>query len=133
MDLNDYRRCRYRDGGRGNGVFDCWGIVRSGLHHLFGYPLFASFGSVGATDKQGATASYNAIMGEFVTADRADEGVVMLAFHGQVLQHVGLCVKEDGRLKVMHAHIVSGVRFDSVANFPRFCDGNRVEMIKVAG
>lgn len=132
MDLNYYRRCIYKDGGRGNGFFDCWGLAREVLHTDFGYPLFASFGTVAATDKQGATGAYDAISGEFVEIAQAEEAALLLSFQGDVLQHVGVCIRHEGFLKVLHAHITHGVRLDKVRHFSRFCDGNEIKILKVA-
>ena len=135
MDLSYYQRCTYKDGGRGNGFYDCWGLVREVLHKDFGYPLFASFGSFGSvssTDKAAFTQGFSELSGEFVEIARAEEAAVMLSFQSGVLQHVGICIRHDGFLKVLHAHLNHGVRLDKLRNFPRFCDGNEIKILKVA-
>lgn len=119
MDFSKYQYVVYQDGGRGNGVYDCWGLVREVLHQYFNVPLLASYGSILPQDKASMTrCACELIQRGFVQTHELREGVVVAGYIGQRMQHVGVCVRIDGLLRVLHAHH-SGVRFERLHEFEK--------------
>ena len=125
MDLKPYLHAVYVDGGRGNGQYDCWGLVRAVLHEQFDTPLYRSFGSVEPHNKTLLTASAQKIMKQFSVQDEPMAGAVACGYIGKRMVHIGVCVEADGMLKVLHAHI-KGIRLNTLRDFAKV-SGSRVE------
>lgn len=125
MDLKPYLDAVYVDGGRGDGQYDCWGLVRAVLHEQFDTPLYRSFGSVEPRNKTLLTSSAQKIMKQFTPIDGPQAGAVACGYIGRRIVHIGVCVRADGFLKVLHAHTL-GVRLNTVRDFGK-TSGSRVE------
>lgn len=129
MDLNRYQSARYQDGGRGHGFYDCWGLVREVLHQYFDAPLYESYGNVSASDKpQMDSVSRVIIKQGFEAVKQPAAGIVAAGYLGKRLQHVGVFVRIDGTLRILHAH-QSGIRLDTFTAFQR-CAGSSIKLFK---
>ncbi|WP_342594516.1 hypothetical protein AAGT95_16650 [Salinicola lusitanus] len=95
--LNDLiRHARYRDGGRGPLLFDCWGLARHVRHHHFGRALLASWGEIRVDDARGTTRAAMATLPALVES-RPVPGALALAWRCGLLVHMGTVVMADGR------------------------------------
>lgn len=113
--FNRYQLARYKDGGRGNGAYDCWGLVRAVLHEQYGKPLLPSFGHVSPDDKQSMTALAEGIMSIVVPCEPA-ESAIAAAYVGRLLVHVGVVIGVD---RVLHASRKHGICINSYRDFAR--------------
>lgn len=105
MTLNDYFGSAYLDGGRGeviNGVarHDCWSIVRSVRHEVYGLPLLPSWGHVRSTAPREFTRAAHECTDALVRCQPC-VGAVACVWRGQICVHVFVVVEVDGRLHGM--------------------------------
>lgn len=128
VDLSPYRMSRYQDGGRGDGIYDCWGWVREGLHKFYNKPLLASYGNCKPTDKVQMTKISKEIMPHFKSCDFVD-GAVACVYIGKVFTHVGLVVMTEIGLKVTHFSSQFGFATDDKEHFESHAGGH-VEYVK---
>jgi hypothetical protein len=121
-DFSRYKMAQYLDGGRGNGQYDCWGLVREVLHEYYDVPELESFGAVRAKDKLSMSKAAQELYDLFNEVV-AQEGVLACVYVGELLWHVGVVIKVDGLLKVLHAGSAFGVMMQSVSVFEKLSDG----------
>lgn len=121
-DLSLYLRAKYCDGGRdltGVGV-DCWGLVVDAQVRLFNKSPLPSFGNIGAADKRGMTrAMLQLINRDQLHSGSPDRGHIACHFIGKTLQHVGVIVRNDSGLRVLHTSSRWGTRVNTVGDFER--------------
>lgn len=130
MDLNKYRFAQFKDGARGDGFYDCWGLVREVLYEQFGHPLYSSFGSVNGKDKNQLTQAAEQVQQAVGFGEcEAQAGAVACGYVGKRLFHIGVCVEVAGIVKVLHAS-PDGVRTDSLKGFARVAGSRVVYMSK---
>lgn len=113
--FNHYQMASYKDGGRGEGFYDCWGLVRAVLHEQYGKCLLPSFGNVSPDDKQSMTNLAAKLM-PVITVCEPAEGTIAAAYMGSLLVHVGVVVGVD---KVLHASRKHGICINSYRDFAR--------------
>lgn len=101
MQLQDLLDSTYSHHGMGQGQFNCWGLVRAGLHGLFGKPLLPEFGAVHPDDKAALTSAWVSISNVFEECG-AEIGAMACCFEGDVLVHVGLVIERRGQLWILH-------------------------------
>lgn len=116
--VKQYQFARYQDCGRGNGVYDCWGLVREVLNTYFGKPLAASFGSVLPSNKQAMQQVSEHIIQEnnFILCE-PELGAVACLYRGKVLHHVGILVTVNNKLQVLDASNAHGIGIRSIKDF----------------
>lgn len=109
--LTSYLTSRYQDGGRGPGAFDCWGLVRTARHQLFGLPLLPSYGAIAADDKLRLTGAALEVMRTGFAPAPPIPGAIATCWRGRLCQHVALVVEADGRLGVLETGSRCGPRW----------------------
>jgi cell wall-associated NlpC family hydrolase len=121
--LDNYLMSDYLDGGRGEVVsgrrqFDCWGLVRSVRHEVFGLPLLPSYGDVAADDKRSLTRAAEIESGA-LTLGAAVPAAIATVWKAGLCVHVGICVELDGRLGVLDTGPELGAIWAAVPVFER--------------
>lgn len=115
--LTPYLTSRYQDGGRGPDMFDCWGLVRSARHELFGLPLLPSYGDIAAGDKPQLTRAARDVIRTGFRPTAAVPGAIATCWRGQLCLHVGLVVALDGRPGVLDTGARCGPRWLPLRDF----------------
>ena len=110
-----YQMARYQDGGRDKGAFDCWGLVRHALHHVYGLPLLPSFGNVCPDNKDAMTHLADTIY-PVVTERPPQASAIAAAYQGGLLIHVGLCISDT---QIIHTSRKHGTCINSLRDFAR--------------
>src|SRR5690625_4823035 len=107
--ISEYLKTSYKKGGRGPLEYDCWGLVRTVRHEVFGKPLLPSFGSICPRDKRELTKACNAVRqeGDFQVVSKR-VGAIATAWRASLCVHVGICVEVDARLWVLESEEVTG-------------------------
>jgi cell wall-associated NlpC family hydrolase len=118
MALSKYRLAQYKDGGRENGVYDCWGLVREVAHEVYGMPLFNSYGDIAAENKRLMTRAAVEVARNLTECKRR-EGTLAAAYTNGLIIHVGIVVRIDGLIKILHATSKHGIVFASISQFER--------------
>ncbi len=107
MHLQDLLNSTYGHYGMGPREFNCWGLVRAGLHGLFGVALLPAFGEIHPDNKAGMTGAWRSIRGRFEEC-QPEAGAMACCYEGNVLMHVGLVIKRRGQLWMLHTVEGSG-------------------------
>lgn len=124
--FEQFKSACYQDGGRSEGIYDCWGLVRKVLTEHYQVPDLPSYGYILATDKKAMTQAGTQLKPQFKRLEVPCDGAIAAGYRGSILLHVGVCVLIDHQIKVLHAQQSSGISFVSLEQFAR-CAGNRVE------
>ncbi|WP_375058425.1 hypothetical protein [Zobellella sp. DQSA1] len=117
MSIARYLQSRYRDGGRGPWVYDCWGLVRAGRHELYGLPLLPSYGAIDPDDKPGLTRAARAVMRAGFRPVAPAPGAIATCWRGRLCLHVGLVIEIEGRLEALETNRSTGPRRQRLADF----------------
>ena len=112
---DNYLFARYQDGGRDNGAYDCWGLVRHALHNVYGLPLLPELGGVSPDNKDAMTHLADTIY-PVVTECQPQVAAIAAAYQGGLLIHVGLCISET---QIIHASRKHGICLNSLRDFSR--------------
>lgn len=118
MELKSYQFAQYKDGGRGNGFYDCWGLVREVANKFYDYPLFSSFGDISVDNKKQMTKAAFSVMRGLKECE-LHEGAIVAGYTNGLMIHVGIVVKSDDKLQVLHATSKSGIVINSIRQFER--------------
>lgn len=100
---------RYVEGGRGPVEFDCYGMVRTVRHEVYGFPLLPSHSEVSPSDKDAMTA----VCQEIIDCAQLHEcsireAAIASAWAGRRCVHVGIVVQADGRLWILETDEPTG-------------------------
>lgn len=122
--IDEYRKCRYREGGRGEveggtRYFDCWGLARAVRHEVFGFPLLPSYGSIMPSNVRGMTRAVNEEAPSLRKIDAPEPGAIALTWNGGICKHIGVCVELNGRPGVFEIR-ARGTRWLSRKSFEAF-------------
>lgn len=121
--LDDYRHCRYQDGGRGEvvsgvRVFDCYGLARAVRHEQYDLSLLPAFAGIDPNDKPTASASFAQVIADLAPGEPQD-GALALCWGGRLAIHCGVVVTVDGRPGVLEADEGVDVRWVPLRTFTR--------------
>lgn len=116
MTLNDLMASTYKDGGRGPVEFDCWGIVRTARHELYGLPLLPSWGEITRHHVK-AFSEAATDTAKTLTECRPKPGAIAAVFRANLCTHVGLVVEVEGQLRVLSTSMVKGAYLSRVRDF----------------
>lgn len=99
-------RSKYLIGGRGPDEFDCWGIIRSARHDLYGRALLPPLDGVRrayySSDFRSMKSASELITHNFGKVVAAPTpGAVAVAFRASLCIHVGLVVSADGKIAIL--------------------------------
>ena len=130
-DFSRYQLARYKDGGRGPSVFDCYGLVRWVGHYHHSWQLLESYGFVLPADKTLITETSQSILPVFEACDIEPEAVAAGYSDGE-LQHVGIVEYIDNKLQVFQAGRSTGICFQSVEYFARTA-GKEIRYLRYVG
>ncbi len=114
-ELNTYLSSQYLDGGRGDGFYDCWGLVREVRHLAFGKSLLPSYGAINANDKKSLTNAANYEKRQ-LSKIKAKPGAIATCWRGQLCLHVGIVVENNG-LFIMDISETKGCRAIRLSDF----------------
>lgn len=109
MTLRDFLRSTYVPGGRGDGAYDCWGLVRHARVHLFGKELLPALDGVSPGDFRQITKaarSTPALVGYSECGMRP--GAIALCWEGALCTHIGIVVEVDLMLKILETDVGTG-------------------------
>lgn len=109
MDLRELLAATYSDYGMGPRDFNCWGLVRAGLHHLFGAPLLPEFGAIHPANHGELHQAFTQVVPAFAPLQAPEAGAVACFFELGVLVHIGVVIERDGALYVLHINAGAGV------------------------
>lgn len=109
MDLRELLRATYSDYGMGPREFNCWGLVRAGLHHLFGVPLLPAFGAIHPASHGELHQAFTSVVPAFMPLQEPEAGAVACFFELGVLVHIGLVIERHAALYVLHINAGAGV------------------------
>lgn len=115
MNIERYLQVPYQDFGRDLAGWDCWGLVRHVLHHDFGQPLFAAFGTIHPHDLNNLNIAFKQSLNQFKPTN-AEPGAVACLFRFGVLVHVGVCIDSTD---ILHTTQSSGTALISHRQFKR--------------
>lgn len=106
--IDPYLASHWRDGARGEregGVrlFDCWGLVRSVRHELFGRPLLPSYGHIRRTMPREFTEAYQR-EAVWLSPCEPRPGAIASVFRGGCCIHVAVVVRVEGRLAILETN-----------------------------
>ena len=118
MTVNDYIGLEYEDGGRGPDKYDCWGLVRSVRHEVFGRSLLPSFGTIRPTMCIEFTRSCNEVCNGLEKCG-PEPGALVGIFRGRVCTHVGIMVEVGGVLGVLDTTSKTNSRWMCFSDFQR--------------
>lgn len=108
MDLSALLSANYTDYGMGPHEFNCWGLVRAGLHHLFGVPLLPAFGAIHPANHGELHEAFTHVVPAFRPCE-PEAGAVACFFELGVLVHIGLVIERRAALYVLHINAGAGV------------------------
>lgn len=114
--IERYLAVTYLDGGREWPCLDCWGLARLARHDLYGLPLLRSLGYARREQVRSLQRGYREQLTDMEPCGPAP-GAIAAAFRGELLVHVGLVVKLDGRLCVLEINPDSNVSTPTVQDF----------------
>jgi len=116
--INAYLKARYVAGGRGQGCYDCWGLVREARVNC-GQKALSSYGSLRKDDPRGFAKAYQNESKTMVACDPC-HGAVAAVMHGAICVHVALVVAgESGQLWLLEINPVRGARFMPLSKWLR--------------
>ena len=130
-DFSRYQLARYKDGGRGPSVFDCYGLVRWVGHYHHGWQLLESYGFVLPSDKKQMTKTSRSILPMFEECDIEPEAVAA-GYTNDEIQHVGIVELIDGKLQILQAGSSTGISFLSVEQFAKTA-GREIRYLRYVG
>lgn len=109
MTLDDLLQTRYVKGGRGPVEQDCYGLVRTARHEIFGQSILPSYDGISPDDKQSLTSACMTVRDEggFVPVSPSP-GAIATAWRARLCVHVGIVVQADGRLWVLETDVGTG-------------------------
>lgn len=107
MKLTDLLNSTYSYDGMGPRQFNCWGLVRAGLHGLFGIPLLPAYGDIHPHNKVALTRAWGEV-GKAFEPCGAEPGAMACFFEGDVLEHIGLVIERRAELWVLHTNETTG-------------------------
>lgn len=122
LNLNTVLAVPYQDRGLDLNGWNCWGLVRWVFHALHGIWLPAYAEVSPDADQTKSQAALDVIRdGDFRTVKRPREGDIAAAYcgGGRWLKHIGIVVRCDGRLWVLHAAPSRGGRLSTITAFER--------------
>lgn len=114
--ISKYLKTTYERRARGPDKHDCWSIVRSVRHEVFGKSLLPSFGAICPQDKKGLTDACVEVRQDFNQVP-ARAGAIATAWRASLCVHVGICVEVDGRLWVLETDEPAGPALVPVKTF----------------
>lgn len=118
MTLNDFIGKQYEDGARGPEKHDCWSLVRSIRHEVYGLPLLPSFGHVRHTMPIEFTKAYReGVKG--LQKCKPEVGAVAAVLRGAICVHVAVVVEIGGELAVMEINPKTNCRWLRIPEFER--------------
>lgn len=131
-DFSRYQLARYEDGGRGNGVYDCWGWVRERGNLKYGWPLLNSYGNVAPANKNELTKAANIVRALFERIDQPEDGCIAEGVIGKRSMHLGLVENIDKQLLISHASEQSGICMQSIEQFAKVA-GQKIRYWRYVG
>lgn len=118
MTLNDFIGKQYEDGARGPEKHDCWSLVRSIRHEVYGLPLLPSFGHVRHTMPKEFTKAYReGVKGLHKCGPEV--GAVAAVLRGAICVHVAVVVEISGELAAMEINPKTNCRWLRIPDFER--------------
>lgn len=116
--INDYLLTRYKPGGRGPDVFDCWGLVRAAKVELFGGAQLPACASTLPGNIAGLTREVDHVTTACALREvEAIPGSIATAWRGKLCVHVGLVVDADGSRWILETDVESGPCLTRIAKF----------------
>ncbi|MFH0087842.1 hypothetical protein ACG3RS_21300, partial [Pseudomonas aeruginosa] len=106
---NRYLTAIYTEGGRALPCLDCWGLTLIARVELFGLPMLSDFGGVTRLTPVSMQRACEREIGRALEQCEPGAGVIAAAYRGRLLDHVGLLVEVDGRLRILEINPGSGV------------------------
>ncbi len=118
--ISQYSSVPYVDGGRDlSEGFDCFGLARHALHHVFNGPLLDSFAGVFRNRPKIMASEFENTVGTFEKC-QPQPGALACCFHvtpgGNIFHHIGICIND---YEVMHISSKSGYSVIPVRHFKR--------------
>ncbi|EMG4342707.1 hypothetical protein ACIRTV_18220 [Pseudomonas aeruginosa] len=114
---NRYLTAIYTEGGRALPCLDCWGLTLIARVELFGLPMLTDFGGVTRRTPVTMQRACDAEIHRALEQCEPGPGVIAAAYRGRLLDHVGLLVEVDVRLRVLEINPGSGVSLTPLQKF----------------
>lgn len=107
--IDRYLSTVYVKGARGPHEFDCYGLVRSARHEIFGKGMLPACGGIDPYDKRRLTDACHEVIDFCRLAEvRPRPGAIATAWRGSLCVHVGLVVQVDSLLMVLETDAPTG-------------------------
>jgi len=100
--IQKYLQATYQDNGRGPDVYDCYGIVRTVRHEVFGRPLMPIMLGINGRNAREMTAAVNDCKTN-LQPSTLKPGVIACGWTGPVCLHIAVVVNVDNMLWMLEA------------------------------
>lgn len=114
---NRYLNAIYTEGGRALPCLDCWGLTLIARVELFGLPMLTDFGGVTRLTPVSMQRACDTEIQRALEQCEPGPGVIAAAYRGRLLDHVGLLVEVDARLRILEINPGSGVSLTPLQKF----------------